>query len=412
MTDADNRLQTLIHQLVPFNDLPVADRMKMLKTAVRSRHVIGENIYSTEMADRLLYLLDGKIDICYQYQQPVLISSDSNEALRPVFAEQESKETYIIVQSNCEFLQFDRQLFNRLIEKEIIIDERELSREISHVENSIYNEILQAVESERLQLPSLPEIALRIKKAIEQADADIEHISKIMELDPALSARLIKVANSPLTRGVSPIHSMRDVIMRLGLKMTRNLVLGFSVAQLFRTRQPVLKKQMKKFYAHSIEIASICYALARHVKDMQPDELLLAGLIHDIGVIPIISYIEKTGLEFSSEREIMDIIVSLRVATGILVVKAWDLPPEMLKVVQHAEHWHYSGAQTLQMEDIVIVAQIYDRLRRKQLSSLPDIHKVPAFGKLFPEKQDPQFAMQILDEAKKEIDEMKSLLGI
>jgi len=412
MTDADNRLRTLIHQLVPFNDLPVADRMKMLKTAVRSRHVIGENIYSTEMADRLLYLLDGKIDICYQYQQPVLISSDSNEALRPVFAEQESKETYIIVQSNCEFLQFDRQLFNRLIEKEIIIDERELSREISHVENSIYNEILQAVESERLQLPSLPEIALRIKKAIEQADADIEHISKIMELDPALSARLIKVANSPLTRGVSPIHSMRDVIMRLGLKMTRNLVLGFSVAQLFRTRQPVLKKQMKKFYAHSIEIASICYALARHVKDMQPDELLLAGLIHDIGVIPIISYIEKTGLEFSSEQEIIDIIISLRVATGILVVKAWDLPPEMLKVVQHAEHWHYSGAQTPQMEDIVIVAQIYDRLRRKQLSSLPDIHKVPAFGKLFPEKQDPQFAMQILDEAKKEIDEMKSLLGI
>lgn len=412
MADLKEKLEQHIQQLIPFKDLASGDRIKLAQTGKVIKKVIGDTLYSTDAKDQILYILSGKLDLCVQYLPPQLITSDSPEAFKPLFSEREDHETHIVIQSNCELWQFDRNLFNRLIEKEVIVDERVLSQDIGHVENSIYNEIMQAVESGRLKLPSLPEIALRIKKAVEQSDADVEQISKIVELDPALSTRLIKVANSPVTRGINPIHSMRDVIVRLGLKMTRNLVLSFSIAQLFKTQHAVLKKQMKLFYAHSIEIASICYSLGTHIKNMESDELLLAGLIHDIGVIPIITYIEKTGFEFSSEDEVVHLIKSLRVATGVLVVKSWDLPKEMLNVVNHAEHWHHNSGENLKIEDVVIIAQIYDMLRRKQISGLPDIHKVPAFKKLFPGKHDPSFAMQVMEQAKDEINEMKGLLGI
>ena len=233
-----------------------------------------------------------------------------------------------------------------------------------------------------------------------------------MELDPALSARLMKVANSPVTRGSSPMRSMRDVVVRMGLKMTRSLVLSFCAAQLFKTQHPVLKKQMKKFYAHSIEIASICYSLGTRINSLEADELLLAGLVHDIGVIPIITYIEKTGLEFTDESEIESLINTLRVAVGVMVVKSWDLPDEMLNVVMHAEHWMRDSGSDLCAEDVIVIAQIYDCLRRKQVAHLPDIAKVPAFKKIFPDKQDPEFAMEVLDQAKDEINAMKALLGI
>lgn len=411
-TNKDSELEEHINKLIPFKDLATGDRIKLAKTGEIIKLSSGEKLYTNECKDKMLYLLHGQLDLCVQYLQPQLLDSHSEEALKPIYSEHESKETFFVTHSSCEIWQFDRKLFNRLIEKEVIVDERVLSQQMNHVEHNIYNEIMRAVESGRLKLPSLPEIALRIKKAVEESEADIEQIGKIVELDPAISTRLIKVANSPLTRGINPIHSMRDVIVRLGLKMTRNLVLSFSMVQLFKTKHPFLKKQMKLFYAHSIEIASICYALGKHIKDKDADELLLAGLIHDIGVIPIITYIEKTGLEITNEKEITQLINSLRVAVGVLVVKSWDLPKEMLNVVTHAEHWYHDTGDTLKTEDIIIIAQVYDKLRRKQLSSLPDINKVPAFKKLFPNKHDPAFAMQILDEAREEINEMKSLLGL
>ncbi len=412
MTDTKINFEEKIHQLIPFNDLASGDRIKLAKTGKVIDHTIGDTLYASECKDQILYLLSGKLDVCKQYLQPQLLTSDSVDALRPVFLEKEEVETYIFIHSNCKIWQFERSLFNRLIEKEVLIDERELSHQMNHVESNIYHEIMYSVETGQLKLPSLPEIALRIKKAMQDSDAEIDKISKIIELDPAISTRLIKVANSPLTRGVNPIHSMRDVIVRLGLKMTRNLVLSFSVAQLFKTRHPFLKKQMKIFYSHSIEIASICYALGKHIKTLDADELLLAGLIHDIGVIPVITYIEKTGLEVTTEKEIIQLISSLRVVVGVLVVKSWDLPNEMLNVVSHAEHWYHDSGDDLNIEDVVLIAQVYDKLKRKQLANLPDINKVPAFKKLFPDKHDPAFAMQILDEARDEINEMKGLLGI
>ena len=369
-------------------------------------------MYASDFQDQLIYLLEGKVDVCHKYVDPQLMTADMSESLKPLFYENEEMDTHVIIQSPCVFLVFDRSLFNRLIEIEVIVDERPISQSMSDVERSIYNEIMQAVESGTLQLPSLPEIALRIRKAVEQPDVDIDQISRLMELDPALSARLMKVANSPVTRGSSPIRSMRDVVVRMGLKMTRSLVLSFSAAQLFKTQHPILKKQMKKFYAHSIEIASICYSLGTRVNSLEADELLLAGLIHDIGVIPIITYIEKTGLEFTDESEIESLINSLRVAVGVMVVKSWDLPKEMLNVVTHAEHWMRDSGCDLCVEDVIIVAQIYDCLRRKQVAHLPDFSKVPAFKKIFPDKQDPEFSMEVLDQAKDEINAMKALLGI
>jgi len=412
MSDSNTKTENLIHQLFPFKELAVGDRIKLEKTGSFITKAFGDRLYAHECKDLMLYLVSGKLDVCEQYQQPHLLVGGSSGALKPLFSEKEERETYCAIQSNCEIWQFDRQLYNRLIEKEVLVDERNISQQMGHVESNIYNAVMQAVETGQLKLPSLPEIALRIKKAVEASDADIDKIGKIIELDPAISTRIFKVANSPLTRGVNPIHSIRDAIVRLGLKMTRNLVLSFSVAQLFKTRHPFLKKQMTLFYSHSIEIASISFSLGKHIKHLDADELLLAGLIHDIGVIPVISYIEKTGLELTNEKEIIHLIAALRVAIGVLVVKSWDLPNEMLNVVTHAEHWLHESGDDLKIEDAIIIAQIYDKLRRKQLTDLPDINKVPAFKKLFPEKHDPAFAMQVLDEAKDEINEMKGLLGI
>ena len=400
-----------IIELVPFCDLDAGDRVQIAKQARRVLHLQGEIIYPAELSETVCYLLQGQLELHDQFLPVEFIDEQSVQSLRPVFNEVEEQQTHVVLLTDCEFCEIDRALFNRMIEQEVLVDEHMFNRHIGHVENSLYNEILLAVENHQLVLPSLPEIALRIKKAIESSEADIKQISKIVELDPALSARLIKVSNSVLHRGNAPIKTMRDVIVRLGLKVTRNLVMSFCMAQLFKTKTPMLKKKMQQFYAHSVEIASIAHALGEHIDTLEPDQLLLAGLIHDIGVIPIISYIEKTGLTFNNEDEIDQLIRSLRVATGVLVVKSWDLPLEMLNVVTHAEHWYRDNGDNIQLADAVVIAQLYDMIRRDDARRMPDLKRVPALKKLRVGDHDPALVLEILDQAKEEINAVQELLS-
>lgn len=412
MRQQPTEIEQRIHQLFPFRDLPGGDRIKLAQTVVRLQKNTDENLYANDFAGQIVYLLEGRVDVCRQYMHPQLIDEHSTDALRPLFNEHEEVETYVRVLTKSEFLLFNRELFNRLIEKEVIVDERHISRQMSLVESSIYNAIQKAVEVGQLELPSLPEVVLRIHKAVEDTNPDIEQMSRLILLDPGLSARLLKVANSSIQNGEQAVRTMRDVVNKLGLEVTRSLVLSFSVAQLYRTQQAVLKKQMKIYYSHSLEIASISYALARRIKDVDTEQMLLAGLIHDIGIIPIISYIDKTGLELHSEEEVKQLISSLRVAVGVMLVKAWNLPVELLNVVTHAEHWLRNSGGSLKVEDLVIMSQIYDRLKRKCYAELPNIENIPAFKKLFPGTVDTSFASEVLKQAAQEMAEMKTLLGV
>lgn len=402
----------LLKSLVPFDKLPAGDQTRLATKVDYIDLVMDDKIYARDAEEKILFLLEGKLDIFEQYLQPAMLKAVDERAHFPIFSEHEEETTHVVALSECKLLSVDRALFNLLIEKEILVDDSGTRPPMGHVEASIYNEIALAVDRGNLQLPSLPEIALRVKKAIDYPDVDVNDVVRIVEFDPAMAARLIQVANSPVTRGVEQINSIRDVIVRLGLKMTQNLVVTLAIKQLFKTRHSALKQRMKKLYAHSIEIAAISYALASRIKNFNPDELLLAGLIHDIGVIPILAYIENTGLEIQNEKEVEDIISALRSAVGNMVVKSWEFPVEMIAVVDNAENWYRDSGKPLDMADIVIIAQIFSRLQHKQVEGLHDIHKVPALKKIFPEKHDPQFALDVIEQANQEIAEVKRLLSL
>lgn len=242
-------------------------------------------------------------------------------------------------------------------------------------------------------------------------DVSVDEIVRIAKSDPAIAARLIQVANSALTRGLEPVKSINSAIVRLGLSMTKNLVVSFSVRQMFETKQRILKVRMKKMYKHSVEISAISFALSRKLKYFEADQLLLAGLVHDIGVIPILTYIDKTGLEIHSEKEIDSIVAKLRGPVGSLVIKNWGFSDDMVAVVEQAENWFKNGTDEIDMADIIIISQIYNLLQHKQLDALPEIREVPVFKKIFKQEPDPEFVLGILEDAKDVIDELTKILS-
>jgi HD-like signal output (HDOD) protein len=220
------------------------------------------------------------------------------------------------------------------------------------------------------------------------------------------------VVNSPAVQGVKTIRTIQNAIVRLGLSATRNLVMSYAVKQLFKTKSDMLRKRMRQLYDHIVEIAAISYAVSNVSKKFQSDQLLLAGLVHEIGVIPILSYIEDTGLEVKDEHELENIIQKLRAVVGSMVIKNWGFSSDLLNVVECAEDWHRNTGAELDVCDIVIIAQLYSMLQHKDVGHLPKIDQVPAFKKLFPDKQDPEFVAQVFEQAQEEISEVKRLLRL
>ena len=403
---------SLLKKLVPVRDLAAEDRQTMAAKARLIDLLPGDKVNVIDEYRWLLYLVDGDIVLHEKNKMPQPISASDGRAYFPLFAENEHN-AYFKVKTKSWIARFDRQLFNTLLEAEIISGVQQETIEVSDVEGQLFNEIMHAYSSGQLELPSLPEIALKVKTAVSNPNVDSSDVARIIEADPVMAARLIQVANSPIHRSVTPVQSIKEAIVRLGLSATRNLVISLSMKQVFISKSIILQNRMLSLYEHSVEIAAISAALSKELCVFEADQLLLAGLIHDIGVIPILNYIDKTGLDINDEQELNHVIQKLRNIVGDLVIKNWGFALEMLEVIENAENWQRDSGSKLDIADLVMLAHVYSMLHHKDVKNLPKIDGVPAFGKIFSDKakQTPDFAVHVLDSAQQEITAVKNLLS-
>ncbi len=119
-----------------------------------------------------------------------------------------------------------------------------------------------AISEDRIILPTLPEVALQVRDAVESEDTTAVQVAELVATDAALSARLLQVANSPLYRGRSPIDSIQVAITRLGNKLVRSLVVSLAMKQIFQATSDTLDKKLRTNWAQSVQIAAISRVLA------------------------------------------------------------------------------------------------------------------------------------------------------
>ena len=88
---------------------------------------------------------------------------------------------------------------------------------MSQIVEKVRQEIISAIKNDQLVLPTLPEVALKVREVADDPNADIDKLVNVIGNDAAMSARLIRVANSPLLRASRPIEDLRAALMRLGI---------------------------------------------------------------------------------------------------------------------------------------------------------------------------------------------------
>jgi len=269
-------------------------------------------------------------------------------------------------------------------------------------------EILDDIKNNRLKLPTLPEIATKVRKSVEDENASAATIAKTINLDPALSARMLQVANSPLYRANKKIESVQSAVARLGAKVVRSLAMSLVMQQLFDTKIPALKKRMVELWSHSTEVAAISRVLAKKFTKLDPEQALFAGLIHDIGAIPVIARADGYKVLTESAEMLDDAIERLHGPVGKMILTAWQFDPAIVAVASEHEKID-RNSDAIDYVDVVLVANLHtyvaNNTRRHAKINWSD---VPAFAKL---GLDADASIKLMEETREEINEMKSVLG-
>jgi putative nucleotidyltransferase with HDIG domain len=251
----------------------------------------------------------------------------------------------------------------------------------SELKNRILAELIDELENDKLVLPSLPEVALKVRDTLDDENANTKAVAQVISTDAALSAKLIQVANSPLLRGSKHIDSVDMAVTRMGNTTVRNTVNSLIVQQIFQPTTDVTDKLFRDFWAHSTEVAAISQALAGMAR-LKPDQAMFAGLVHDIGALPIIKYAEDIPELLENPDVLNEIIHELHTTIGIALLSKWEFPQEIINVAAKHEDLSRDPGGAPDLVDVVIAANLQSYFGKDHPHGKVDWSEVPAFARL------------------------------
>lgn len=225
-------------------------------------------------------------------------------------------------------------------------------------EREILAEVHEALDTGRLDLPALPGMALRVRNLIDDPNVSSDKIVNLLSSDPAISASVVSAAGGvALSRG-RPVSNLRDAISRLGYGMLRSLVLNIAMTRLFQARSPFVDQQLKALWEHSREVAANSYVLAQRQEHLSPEQAMLAGLVHDIGALPLYLYADRhhSRLDPATMEELIRRFSS---AIGARLLRSWNFPEELAQAAaSHGNLQRTDGPGLADYADVVTMANL------------------------------------------------------
>lgn len=277
-----------------------------------------------------------------------------------------------------------------------------------NIQTKFIDTLIDDIANNRLEFPTLPEVALRVRKQVDNPDVTTAQIIKALGTDAVLTSRLIQVANSALFSGLQPVQNVQAAISRLGLLVVRNLVTSIAMKLLYQNNaQPSLKKLLQATWIHNTKVASLSHVLARKFTKLRPDEVMLAGLIHDIGSLPIIKRAAKVPELVAQPALIVQVIERLHTELGRVILESWHFPASLVAVAFEHEDQRRDSAK-IDYVDIVMVANLHSHLGTTHRLAKADWSIIPIFEKL---GLTPEESIKTIREAHQEVSEVQRLLS-
>jgi HD-like signal output (HDOD) protein len=196
------------------------------------------------------------------------------------------------------------------------------------------------LRSKDVKLPAFNATAHRIQKEIAKDEPDSRLIEKLIVSDQSLTGEVLRVSNSSFYRGLTQITTVRDAIIRLGIKEVSNIATLVTLQHNFRSKNPTAQKFMGKLWRHSVGCAIGANWLAKQsgFHDLV-HEAFIAGLLHDVGKLFILKVIDdlKASGDLAnppSDKLLFEVMHKLHTDQGSALMSLWNLPEKYCPIAR------------------------------------------------------------------------------
>lgn len=210
-------------------------------------------------------------------------------------------------------------------------------------------ELKQLLSEQPLDLPVFHPVAIELMLIVSDPYSDVDDIIRVINEDQALTAHVLKMANSSAYMGLVKTETIKEAVVRLGARQITSLAVAASQASLYKSDNIVVNAMMRELWQHSLVCALGSWWVARNTGHQSIiDHAYLAGLLHDIGKLYLLKamerIVENNELQIEMDRDLlMDVFKEMHVEQGCRIMDHWNLPLIYRSVVanHHAEHYDH-----------------------------------------------------------------------
>ena len=229
----------------------------------------------------------------------------------------------------------------------------ETVEELLFSQRVVSNERVRELMGRIGKLPSLPNVYFEVSAAVDSNDANADQIAAIISKDGAMSAKVLQLANSPIFFGSRQVSSIQQAITRFGMGQLKQLILQCSLFKCFEPTKGTPDFMGTSFWKYSRAVAELArqISLAEGQRDDRPDEAYIAGLMHEIGYLILVSYApdifehlcdlneEVDHSPVAAEHTVLDVAHN---EAGAYLLSLWNIPTGVVEAV----YYHHQPGQS------------------------------------------------------------------
>ncbi len=270
-------------------------------------------------------------------------------------------------------------------------------------------ELAQEVSSGRVELPSFPDVAVRVRKVLADENVSNDQIARVVGSEAGLAARVFTLANSAaLNRSGKSVMELKSAVNRIGHNNVRTAAVSFAIAQLRRAGElRHMSKELEQLWKEATLVAALSYTLASRQTDVNADESMLAGLLHNVGKIYILARANRHPGLFQDAAALGQVLRDWHANIGKAIVENWGFPSHIADAVGEHENIDRRNGEP-DVTDVLTVAVMMSGFMNHEADLELNMQGVKAFWRL---GLDNTKCVQVMRDCSEEIAALRSALG-
>lgn len=226
-------------------------------------------------------------------------------------------------------------------------------------------EFVQAMARElssgRIELPSFPDVAIRVQRALADEQVRPDTIVRLIGSEPALAAWVLRMSNSAaMNVSGRQINDLRTAVTRLGFNVVRSAAVSFAMSQLTHARElKGLEQQLRDLWKRSTLVAAMSNVVAKKSAKVNPDTALLAGLLHGIGRLYLLTRARHFPAVFSDPASYGQIESDWHTNVAKAILENWEMSEEIVAAVHEHDQVGREHEGPADLTDVLLIG---DRL--------------------------------------------------